>query len=81
MSNKPEEVGIYKRKILRKKRKHAFDQEKSKIQEKKKGTHGLDKENKKVTKEKKKVLKSYFFFFYEFPPQFLGVLLDAFLDP
>ena len=43
------EVGIYKRKILRKEeRKHAFDQEKSKIQEKKKGRkHAFDYEKKK----------------------------------
>ena len=51
------EVGIYKRKNLRKReRKHAFDQGKRKIQEKKK-------ENKILTKKHKKILRSSFFSF------------------
>jgi len=37
-------VGIYKRKILRKKRKPTFDQEKSKIQETKERKQDLDQE-------------------------------------
>ena len=55
-------MGIYKRKILKKKkRKHAFDQDKSKIQEKKK-------EN-KISTKKKTIFKIFIFFFFEFPPQ------------
>ena len=66
----PTEVGIYKRDILRKKRKHAFDQEKKKeimiLIKKKKKTRYLD--QKRVIKqhldqEKKQVLRSSFFSF------------------
>ena len=56
VSDKNAEVGIYKRKIIRKKEiKYASDQEKSKIQQNKK-------EN-KISTKKKQVLRSYFFAF------------------
>ena len=67
------EVGIYKLKDFKKERKHAVDQEKNKIQEKRKKScqekirkQYVDKENKK---EKRQVLRSSSFFFYKFPPQ------------
>ena len=46
------EVGIYKRKIQRKK-KHAFDQEKRKIQEKRKKKEGNQDVDQAIVQEKK----------------------------
>ena len=69
-------MGIYNRKILRQKeRKHAFDQQKSKILEKKKGNtlstrkkarlkkkRRKTKEKQDIDQEKNKVLRSHLFF-------------------
>ena len=67
------EVGIFKRKILRKKRKYAFDQEKNKIQEKtllikkkKRKTRYLPRKKGRkqdMIQEKKQFLKSFLFSF------------------
>ena len=51
-------MGIYKRKILRRKKENAFNQEKSKIEEKKERIHAFDQERKIEEKKKENTLST-----------------------